>query len=253
MNINMHNNIAMMSSMVGIPQNSGGNRQVNKEQGTEKTLAENDLGTETTDETAEEESSSARQTARADQQKKTTGARQQTQTHAVQQKSVSEESKTEEQKKTSETSQQQKAGQTGKTGQTGGLLDTSKLIQLGFQKAQEAKENQEAKQQRPDIQRKQFAENLKKWVDVEYKQYVKDNDPLYSRRNLREILQALGDSDTKTQKKDSAKDSTGKNTVSFSKFNKYNITQASTALKLFTEISSVEDPTYANQGFDLVA
>ncbi len=256
MNVNVHNTISMVSSMVGVPHSSGGAKQIAKDQAqSEKSSLDRDASVDGEGEegvSEGEESSYHKPKAQAGQ---ANSAQSKQQAAAASRRRISEETlvKNEsEDSKTEETGKTAQAGQAGKSSSTAaqkgtGFLDTSRLIQQKFTETKEAQ--QDSAKQRPDVQRKQFAENLKKWVQLEYNQYSKGTDPLYTRRNLREILNALGDQNTKTQKTSSKEDSTGKSQVGFSKFNKYNITQASNALRIFEEIPSPED----NLSYDLVA
>ncbi|MDQ7822811.1 MAG: hypothetical protein RDV48_08470 [Candidatus Eremiobacteraeota bacterium] len=249
MNVNTHNNMAMMSSMVGIPQQTGQTKQVNKDLDEGKQITETDKP----DDSQELTKDKANVNSQGNQMESV--SRQQS--RSVARRYVAEDYKTEQQAKGTENEQVQDSqlNQQSGTQPKGRLfLDTSSQIQHSFQKMQEQQlQQQSANNQakmRPDVQRKIFAENLRKWVDVEYKQFVKQNDPLYTRRNLREILQALGDQDTQTKKtKSSSTDSLGKNSVQYSRYNKYNITQASKAMRIFEEIPSNID----NVDYDLVA
>jgi|GEM_PF-972054 len=245
MNVNTHNTIAMMSSMVGVPQQSTQTKQVNKDLDSSQQILDLDKGEE-----SQETEQDAPQLKNQGQQSEGV-ARQQAK--SVQRRFVAEDYKQEQKAKgaESELSQDLQHLDSSKTQQQGRvMLDTSSQIQHRFQKVLTQQQQQPNTQNRmkPDVQRRQFADNLRKWVDVEYKQFVKQNDPLYTRRNLREILSALGDQDPSSKKVKSDRD-TSKTTVQFSKFNKYNITQASKAMRIFEEIPSNID----NIDYDLVA
>jgi len=250
MNVSTHNNIAMMSSMVGVPQQTGQTKQVaNKDLDQGKQVSEADKAEE-----AAEHSKDKNETAAANAgagKAEHSSARQQA--RSVQRRYVAEDYKQEKaESKTENSSELDQPGQTQGTGKGKGvMLDTSSGIQLKFNKfvAQQQTEASQQTRMKPDIQRRQFASNLQKWVDVEYKQFVKSNDPLYTRRNLREILSALGDQDPSVKKNRFDKDSVGKNSIAFSKYNKHNITQASKAMRIFEEIPSNLD----NMDYDLVA
>ncbi len=250
MNVSTHNNIAMMSSMVGVPQQTGQTKQVaNKDLDQSQQVSETDKSEESSENSKDKtETQSAHAGAGKAEQ---SSARQQA--RSVQRRYVAEDYKQEKaESKNENTSELGEPGQAqGTKGSKGVFLDTSSAIQLKFNKLQ-AQQQSEASQQtrmKPDIQRRQFASNLQKWVDVEYKQFVKTNDPLYTRRNLREILSALGDQDPSAKKTRFDKDSVGKNAIAFSKYNKHNITQASKAMRIFEEIPSNLD----NMDYDLVA
>ncbi|MCD4786287.1 MAG: hypothetical protein K8T10_20885 [Candidatus Eremiobacteraeota bacterium] len=98
-------------------------------------------------------------------------------------------------------------------------------------------------------QLKKFLSNLRQYVNLEYKQYGSQNNSLYSRRNLREILTALGHQtkafDNKTSKDRNKRNSGVSNLKSF---NKHYEAKARKSLKLFgNEHKENEDP------FDMVA
>lgn len=259
MNLNVsNNNISMMSAMVGIPHNTGGAKQVSKEGGQTGTVS--DRGFDFAEEGINESESDGseyikKKTPDTKGSQNAKGAQQahQSRTNQTQQKLVSDQTVADSKgtEDTAEAKNAEAAKNTAKSAKTTGMsgLDNSKQIQFSFNKTlDEAQAGQETKQ-RPEIQRKKFAENLKKWVEVEYKQYVKGNDPLYSRRNLREIMQALGDTEVKSKKTGKKESSADKNEVSFSAFNKYNINQASNTLKIFEEIQVPDDHSF----FELVA
>jgi hypothetical protein len=99
-------------------------------------------------------------------------------------------------------------------------------------------------------QLRSFLSNLKEYVSLEYKQYGTTENSLYSRRNLREILTALGYEtkafDNKISKDRKDRTSAVSNTKSYNK--NYEI-KAQNSLKLFTE-----DPMQQNSvPFDMVA
>ncbi len=243
MNVSTHNNIAMMSSMVGVPQQSSQTKQVNKDLDLGKQITDVEKGDE-----SKEMDKEAPQLKHQGPQSESV-ARQQTK--SVQRRFVAEDYKQEQKAKGAESELSQDLQSLESKPQGRVLLDTSSQIQHKFQKVLNQQQQQQPNAQnrmKPDVQRRQFADNLRKWVDVEYKQFVKQNDPLYTRRNLREILSALGDQDPSAKKTKSDRDNS-KTTVQFSKFNKYNITQASKAMRIFEEIPSNLD----NIDYDLVA
>ncbi len=247
-----HNTISMMSSLVGVPQYNSA-KKVNKETSDSEKIRNEENFSEVS-----EEGNETQEATKASKKGSTASAQGSTQTQskhqltAAQRRAVAEDLKPENKEVKGEETAQAAKGQNAKTSSKPSSLfyDTSRLIQHNFKSTVD--NQQDSHKLRPDIQRRQFAENLKKWVQLEYNQFTKDADPLYTRRNLREILNALGDSDSKTQKSGSKEDSTGKNQVGLSKFNKYNISQASNALKLFEEMSLPEPPkTYGD--LELVA
>ncbi len=249
MNVNMHNNIAMMSSMVGIPQHAGQTKQVNKDLDQGKQITETDKSEEPKEH--DKERSNVQ-----NQGNKPQGAAKH-QAQSVQRRFIAEDRQEEKKTKGKEGSDIESQDLLAKQETKGKLmLDTSSQIQHRFAKFQtlQAQQQQQAaaqKKLKPEIQRRIFADNLRKWVDVEYKQFVKQNDPLYTRRNLREILQALGEQESPTTKKTKMDrgDAAGKNKTQYTKYNKYNITQASKAMRIFEEIPSNID----NIDYDLVA
>lgn len=234
MNVNTQSNFAMMSSMVGIPQNTIPTKQVNKDLDQGKQIMETDKSEETM-ETDKERANVQNQGNQAPTVTKY-------QTQGIQRRLIAEDHQ--EEKKTKGTNRELESQDLLAKQETKGklLLDTSSQIQHRFQKYQMLQQQQQASTQKrlkPDVQRRIFAENLRKWVDVEYKQFVKNNDPLYTRRNLREILQALGEQESPTAKKAKMdRDVAGKSKTQYTKYNKYNITQASKALRIFEEIPS---------------
>lgn len=254
MNLHTHNTISMMSAMVGIPHNTDGAKQISKDNQSLNKLnsAAAEAGSVEGGESGEGSGEEVGSEYIKKQSSPQSGKTQRAQTAHVERRQVSEETVADT-KQAEQGTEAQAADKTAKTAKStalkGSMFDTSKQIQFHFNKQMdETQANQDTKN-RPDIQRKKFAQNLKKWVDVEYKQYVKDNDPLYSRRNLREILQALGDSDVKTKKTGKKDDASGKNEISFSSFNKYNISQATNTLKIFDEIQLPDN----YEAFELVA
>lgn len=256
MNLNVSsNNISMMSAMVGIPHNAGGAKQVSKEGGQTGTVADRgfDFAEEGINESDSDGSEYIKKHTPDTKGTHNAHSAQQSRSNKLQQKLVADQTVADSKgaEESSEAKNAEVSKNTAKTLKSSGMsgLDNSKQIQFSFNKTlDEAQSGQETKQ-RPEVQRKKFAENLKKWVEVEYKQYVKGNDPLYSRRNLREIMQALGDTEVKSKKTGKKESSADKNEVSFSAFNKYNINQASNTLKIFEEIQVPDDHTF----FELVA
>ena len=254
--VNNANNISMMSSMVGIPHKAAdGAKQIAKESGSNlNKLGESSEGAGEggSGEVEEESSSSAgvrRQQAasRAQRQQQSSSAR-------VARKRVSDDTVLDTKNKAGESAESKEAGkpavakQAPKTTGTA-TLDNAKQIQYSFSKTMEETNAGNEAKQRPELQRKKFAQNLRKWVDVEYKQYVKDSNPLYSRRNLREILNALGNFESKTNKSNKKDDAKNNSEVSFSAFNKYNVTQATKTLHIFDEIQVPDN----YEAFELIA
>lgn len=98
-------------------------------------------------------------------------------------------------------------------------------------------------------QLKKFLSNLREYVNLEYKQYGKQDNSLYSRRNLREILTALG-YQTKAFDNKTSKDRNKRNSgvVNLKSYNKHYEVKARKSLKLFNE-----DPMQGQDPFDMVA
>ena len=255
LSVNNANNISMMSSMVGIPHKAAdGAKQITKESGSNlNKLGEASEGSgEGGSGEVEEESSAAG--ARRQQATNKAQRQQQSSTARVARKRVSDDTVLDAKNKAGESAESKEAGkpavakQAPKTTGTA-TLDNAKQIQYSFSKTMEETNAGNEAKQRPELQRKKFAQNLRKWVDVEYKQYVKDSNPLYSRRNLREILNALGNFESKTNKSNKKDDSKNNSEVSFSAFNKYNVTQATKTLHIFDEIKVPDD----YEAFELIA
>lgn len=86
----------------------------------------------------------------------------------------------------------------------------------------------------PEAQKKQFLSRLREMVSTEYSQYVKSDDALYSRRNLREIMQALNTDDASGRRRQSwmaANDNWGE----YEGYNKFNLMRASRSMKVVQE------------------
>ncbi len=257
MNIGLNsNNISMMSSMVGIPHKAAdGAKQISKESGSSSSrVGESSEGAGEGGSAEVEEESSASSGVRNKQASNKAQRAQQQSTARVSRKRVSDETVLDTKNKAGETAESKEAGKTVAPKQaqkTAGTttLDNAKQIQYNFSKTMDETNAGTETKQRPEVQRKKFAQNLRKWVDVEYKQYVKDSNPLYSRRNLREILNALGNFEAKTNKSSKKDDAKNNSQVSFSSFNKYNVTQATKTLHIFDEIQVPDN----YEAFELVA
>lgn len=99
-------------------------------------------------------------------------------------------------------------------------------------------------------QLKSFLNNLKQYVEQEYKQYGTPENSLYTKRNLREILSALG-YETKAFDNKAAKDRKERTSTGSAKvksYNKHYDVSARKHLKLFNE-----DPMQQQDSFDMVA
>ena len=248
-NVNTHNTISMMSSMTGVPtrhavSNNKEQGQVDKTQNRNVSESDNDSG-----EVSEQEESPKSSKAKGGRASQAGQSQAKQQTNGAQQRRIADNASQQKAQENSEASSANKADKSEQASKPAKpsptTFDTSRAIQLKFTKEQQA---QPEAPKRPDVARKEFADNLKKWVNLEYKQYTKDVS-LYTCRDMRSIMSALTDTSSKTNKTSSKEDKTGRNQVSFSKFNKYNITSAANALRIFEEIPSPED----NLNFNLVA
>ena len=237
------NTISMMSSMTGVPNAQGvkGNKEqapVNKSQ--DQTQSLTDDHAEGTGEA--EESSYTKPKPKAAQ----SHAKQQT--HSTQQRRVSDEIENRPEQKdinSKEAGKSDKPAQTAKPAKGQVSYDTASLIQHKFVKQQQANPETPV---RPDVAKKDFAKKLQQWAKLELDQHT-NGVSLYTRRDMRAIISALTGEQPKTNKTNSKEDKAGNNQVSFSKFNKYNITSAANALRIFEEIPSPED----HLNYDLVA
>jgi len=137
-------------------------------------------------------------------------------------------------------------------------LDNAARIGLMY-KSQQRKGNRKAQSrlhqesspqhQTQHQQLKKFLSNLREYVNLEYKQYGSQQNSLYSRRNLREILTALG-YQTKAFDNKTAKDRNKRNSgvTNLKSYNKHYEIRARKSLKLFNE-----DPMQDQDPFDMVA
>jgi hypothetical protein len=130
-------------------------------------------------------------------------------------------------------------------------LDNASRIGLMYQQAQRKKNaeqgplNNDRPAQSQQGQLKNFLGNLRKFVKTEYDQYTKTEISTYNRRNLREILGALGDN-VKTFDDKAAKDRRDRQVNGDVKkaYNKHYAATASKNLKLFNE-DPMQDPNYS--------
>lgn len=97
---------------------------------------------------------------------------------------------------------QEQAPEAGRQAPRGQVaFDTSAQIQWRFNRAQTEQTNGSGgAQSQPEMQKRQFLKNLQSMVKNEYQQFVKSDDSLYSRRNLREIMSALNQDDPYSKK-----------------------------------------------------
>lgn len=128
-------------------------------------------------------------------------------------------------------------------GQAGGArgpvpFDTSAQIQWKFNQAQADQTNStDNPQTQPEVQKRQFLTRLRGMVSTEYQQYVKSDSALYSRRNLREIMQALNQDDPNSKRLKSEQDSRRNDEVpgELEGYSKFNAMRAARSLKVVQE------------------
>jgi hypothetical protein len=129
-------------------------------------------------------------------------------------------------------------------------VDNASRIGLMYQQSMRNKRKLDGQQAQVDQagaqpkQLKRFLSNLRQYVNMEYKQYTNPDISTYTRRNLREILAALGEG-TKAFDDKAAKDRRDRQTgnVEDKKFNKFYAATASKQLKLFNE-DPIQDFNY---------
>lgn len=128
------------------------------------------------------------------------------------------------------------------TGQPSGprgrvAFDTSAQIQWKFNQAQTKQGGgNEGAQAQPEVQKRQFLSRLQDMVKTEYQQYVKSDDALYSRRNLREIMSALNQEDPYSKRLSKEQDTRSTNTPrELEGYNKYNALRASRSMQVVQE------------------
>lgn len=168
--------------------------------------------------------------------------------------------KTAKKKETDQSQQTQHAPQEegADKAQTNVPLDNASRIGLMYQqkmRRQRAKKGRVQNDRGPQSQQtrlKGFLSNLKKAVKLEYQQYTKTDISTYSKRNLREILTALGDGvksfDDKAAK--DRRDRQNSNGVGKKFYNRHYAATASKRLKLFNE-DPMQDPNYSP--FEMIA
>ncbi len=117
-----------------------------------------------------------------------------------------------------------------------GLMYKAKTRQQahGVNRRQVGEEQQQPQAQQQRL--KSFLNNLKEYVQLEYKQYGTQENSLYSRRNLREILSALGH-ETKAFDNKVKKDrmNRGSGTSEVKSYNKHYETRARSNLKMYQD------------------
>ena len=117
-----------------------------------------------------------------------------------------------------------------------GLMYKSKMRQQAHKAGRRMVGEQQQQPQGQQARLKRFLGNLRQYVNLEYKQYGSQDNSLYSRRNLREILTALGHEtkafDNKV-KKDRMSRTTG--TVEHKPYNKHYEIRAQRNLKMYQD------------------
>ncbi len=136
-------------------------------------------------------------------------------------------------------------------------VDNASRIGLMYQQKMRKQKSQQGKvnNDQPAAQQnrlKSFLGNLKKMVKLEYQQYTKPEISPYSRRNLREVMSALGENvkafDNKSLK--DRKDRQNSNVSNLKFYNKHHASRASRHLKLFHG-DPMQDPNY--DPFEMIA
>ncbi len=162
MSFEMHQNLAMRSTMVGIPQQIASTHYGEEP---EPFIFEPDQEKETLENAGPKQQRQLKSSSHAQ-------AKGESRNQAVNSKQASEEQVP------------------GTEQRPGSLIDTSNMINIGFQsKLRNSPQNppfQETK-----TSRTQFVNNMRKIVDLEYKQFVRNPDNCYSKGNLRAILHSM--------------------------------------------------------------
>lgn len=123
-------------------------------------------------------------------------------------------------------------------------LDNVRRIQYEFSRGHAAEETPQAK---PDMQKRQFNEKLKKWVEIEYSQFVKYPDAHTTKNNLGDVLQTLKDRLKPSGKRDRS-DSEGageKAKGRYNRFNLFNIVQAVKTFMASDDTAAAQQPELA--------
>lgn len=227
-------NMATKSAMVGfVPKNNM--QEVKKEEEHSTTIQELDKqDTENNAGKAGKEGKGANDAA----QTRNQNAAQQARRRQISQPQVKQESTATESSEGKEAAPAGTDGTQAATNQPrGALLDNTARINWQFQQNQANATANAADNpaQSPDAQKKQFLTRLKGMVNLEYQQYVKSDTALYSRRNLREIMSALGENHDPNVDKLNNQDSRGQqNQVPGEPegYNKFNQMRASKSLQV---------------------
>ncbi|MCL5035976.1 MAG: hypothetical protein M1269_02555 [Chloroflexi bacterium] len=81
-------------------------------------------------------------------------------------------------------------------------LDTTNQVDLHYRAIQRMAGNDPDAQVLSENPQQRFLNNLNRLVRMEYQQYVKSEDPMYTRKNLREIMQAISQEVSQLQPRD---------------------------------------------------
>lgn len=240
-------NMAMRAQMVGVPQRIGVTKKAQKQQEAHITQEPKKQTKAKKQQDSFQRSSQAK---RSHQRKAQQVIRRFVATTGHARKSQKAQKKNIQQTQTARHSQEQQQQQAKVP------LDNASRIGLMYQQAMRNKKKAKGKVQNDNNaqthhkQLKRFLANLRQYVNLEYKQYTKSELSLYSRRNLREILSALGHQ-TKAFDNKAAKERRRQQTGGVSRrYNKHYAARASKSLKLFNE-DPMQDPSY--DPFEMIA
>ncbi|MDQ7825758.1 MAG: hypothetical protein RDV48_23355 [Candidatus Eremiobacteraeota bacterium] len=214
MNVNTFNNVAMMSQMVGLPQQVGTGQELNRTLDIDEQVPDLEKGEKSpeakTPQKSPEATNSARQHAKG-----------------VERRYVAEEDNSE------QGPQGKAAGEGSPQEKSPPKLDRSNQIQFKFNSALNS--NQQAMPGAPSMQQRsrQMVENLSRWVETEYRQFSKAPDNYYSRKDLRQIISMLKDNKASQSK---SKAAGSRNKDDEPAYNNGNITKLTTVMRAFEDL-----------------
>ena len=242
--IGTHNKMAMMSSLAGLPQ-KGEQKKTNRREAPEESQM-------TFGENFEEELQSSRESADTRQNNTRNEVRQQA--GSVQRRLLSENGRKDRKAEVKEEQQVSEESMGGERLREKGeaLLDTTAQIHHQFMKQRASMKQQPATLSKPEqarVQRQNYAKNVKDMAELELKQYVKDSNPIYTRKGLREIIQVLGEFEDPCTKQSKSNREKEKSRLAFKNYNEGNINKASKTMRMFEEIPSDR----GNESYDMVA
>jgi hypothetical protein len=241
MNVQGMNNVAMKSAMVGFVPNQK-LAEVKKEQEhstTVREMKEQDTSNSSKKSGGDDPNSSVRSSESRNQQAAQQARRRQV-SLPEEHRSSTEEASSGQSSESAETSSGKLLGTTPSGPSL--LLDNTARINFQFKAQQRATSaaNGDSPQQRPEVQKRQFLTRLRDMVNTEYKQYVKSDTNLYTRRNLREIASALGDTRDPNVDRQRLEDSSvshrevfGEEYAGFNKFNQMQMTRTQSAMQQY--------------------